>query len=105
MDFDLKRVKEYELSSQLLVFGYCREIYADAPDLVVYIILLLLHQQEHFEVDDTEFAIDETKMTITKLQHSWASAYGCTPMLVDGANSRGVYQWELQVIKRTDNIC
>ena len=98
MDFDLKRAKEYEMSSQLLVFGYCREIYVDAPDLILYTILMLYHQTEHFESFlDSEFAVDDTKMTITKKKTGWTgTAYGSIPMLCDGIHS-GVYVFELKV--------
>ena len=88
MDFDLQRVKQYEMSSQLLVFGYGRDIHDATPDLILYIILAFYQQPEYFErLNGEDYIVDDTKTTITKLKAGWkATAYGRVPMLCDGEN-------------------
>lgn len=99
MDFDLQQVKQYEMSSQLLVFGYGREIYADTPELILYTILVLYHQPESFEkFNGSDFYVDDTGRTITKNQKGQATAYGGIPMLCDLVN-REVHQFELKVLQ------
>ena len=99
MDFDLQRVKQYEMSSQLLVFGYGRGIHADAANLILYTILAFYHLEEYFDCfDDEDYTVDDTKMTLTKKRDAWTTAYGRIPMLCDGAH-RDVYHIDIKVLK------
>ena len=99
LDLDLNRVKRYEISSQLLVFGYCREIHLDAPDVVIWIVLAFYYPPEHiasFRRED--FEVDDTKMIVTKRNRGWRTAYGYVPMICDERH-RGVLYYEFKCIR------
>lgn len=105
MDFDLQRVKEYDLMIQLLVFGYGREICDDLPELIPWLTLSYYHEGEKFdEFDPSSYSIDSTKRIITKKAgDNMRGCYGGRPILCDGIN-REVHEFELQWVKGESNI-
>ena len=99
MDFDLQRVKQYEMSSQLLVFGYGRDIHDAAHDLILYIILAFYQQPEYFErFNSGDYSIDDTKTIITKKKSGYSTAYGQIPMYT---NNIGVHLFEIKILNMT----
>ena len=53
--------------------------------------------------DESCYAVDGTKSTITKTGGGWRTAYGRTSMLCDGAH-RGVYEFHVKVVEMAGYI-
>ena len=111
MDIDLPKLKEVQMKTQLMVFGFVRKCqgllrndssYWNISDLIIYIVLAYCREIEYFEFCDDGVNVSEDRKIVVLSDYLSVSCYGHLKVFLNG---KGVHLWKMKIIKPLLSHC